>query len=99
MVKPTLNQESSCNANNPIPQFFFFFSIISYVELPCKGEPTPAGIYGQVALLANSLIHQTQGQSITLPTQHRFYGAWSDWQELDKEIEKGCREQRWWRPH
>lgn len=39
------------------PHFFSFLSIASYVGLPCKEEPTPAGTCSQVSLPASSLIH------------------------------------------
>lgn len=56
MAKPTLNQESSYNANyHPTP---WLFSTAAYVGLPGKGEPTPEGTCGQVSLLANSRVHQ-----------------------------------------
>lgn len=105
MVKPTLNQESSCNANNhPTPPFVFFLSIASYVGLPCKEEPTPAGTDGQVSLLTHGLIyHRLKLCPLTLVLGCQLYilpmEPGQTCKGQDKETEKGCREQRWWRPH
>lgn len=88
----------------PPPSSFVFLSIASYVGLPCKGKPAPAGTDGQVSLLTNSLIHhRLKLCALTLVLGCQLYilsmepGQTGKGQ--GKETEKGCREQRRWRPH
>lgn len=93
MMKPTLNQESSCNANNhPIPLFFSIPSLHSRVRVrhPYKGGLTSVGP-PQPSVTSSPCpdpfsIHIWSRFSILA----HLYRAWLGWQGQGKGTEKEC---------
>lgn len=92
MVRPTLNQESSCNANNHSTPGLF--PRASYVGLPSKGKLTLEGTCSQVSPLANSLIHHRLKLSPLTPVLgcqlRHFYGPGQTGRGKAKEQKRGA---------